>query len=126
MMTESYVGHLCNSSDEGVEAGGRAHLLRCDHEAALLLVVAQQHVQVTLHCVEGLGTANVSLGAALVFGHEFHEHHDELVNRLVIDASILGKQVSDDRVILGGRHLAYRRGVEGSRLKGKGEKTGGG
>lgn len=92
---------MCNAGDEGVEAGGGAHLLRCNHEATLLLVIAQQHVQVTLHRVESFGTANVSLGAALVFGHKFHEHHDQLVNRLVIYASILGKQVPDDGVVLG-------------------------
>lgn len=101
---------MCNASDEGVEAGGGAHLLRCNHEAALLLVVAQQHVQVTLHCVESLGAANVSLGAALVFGHKFHEHHDQLVNRLVIYARVLRKQVSDDAVVLGRRGLACKRG----------------
>lgn len=105
-----YVSHLCNASDEGVEAGGGAHLLRCNHEAALLLVVAQQHVQVTLHCVESLGTANVGLGAALVFGHKFHEHHDQLVNCLVIYARVLRKQVSDDAVVLGRRGLACKRG----------------
>lgn len=105
-ITSVLVIHLCDAGDEGVEAGGGAHLLRCDHEASLLLVVAQQHVQVTLHSVESLGTTDVSLGAALVFGHKFHEHHDELVNRLVIYPSVLGKQVSDDRVVLGRRGLA--------------------
>ena len=109
MMVSLYFSHLCDSSDEGVEAGGGAHLLRCDHEAALLLVVSQQHVQVTLHRVESLGTADVGLCAALVFGHEFHQHHDELVNRLVVDAGVLGKQVSDGRIVLGGRRLAYER-----------------
>lgn len=101
---------MCNASDEGVEAGGGAHLLRCNHEAALLLVVAQQHVQVTLHRVESLGAANVGLGAALVFGHKFHEHHDQLVNGLVIYARVLREQVSDDAVVLGGRGLACKRG----------------
>lgn len=94
------VAHLCNASDEGVEAGGGAHLLRRNHEAALLLIVAQQHVQVTLHGVEGLGAAYVSLGAALVFGHEFHQHHDQLVNGLVIDAGVLREQVFDCGVVL--------------------------
>lgn len=101
---------MCNAGDEGVEAGGGAHLLRCNHEAALLLVIAQQHVQMTLHCVESLGTADVGLGAALVLGHKFHEHHDQLVNRLVIYAGILRKQVSDDGVILRRRGLACKRG----------------
>lgn len=101
---------MCNASDEGVEASGRAHLLRCDHEAALLLVVAQQHIQVTFNSVESLGTTNVSLSAALVFGHKFHEHHDQLVNRLVIYPSVLGEKVSDDGVVLGRRGLAYKRG----------------
>lgn len=105
-----YVSHLGNAGDEGVEAGGGAHLLRGDHEAALLLVVAQQHVQVTLHRVESLGAADVSLCAALVFGHELHEHHDQLVNCLVIDASVLRQQVSDDGVVLRRRGLAYKRG----------------
>lgn len=100
---------MCDPSDESIEAGGGAHLLRCDHEAALLLVVTQQHVQVTLHSVESLGAADVGLGTALVFGHEFHEHHDQLVNRLVIYAGVLGKQVSDDGVILRRRGLAYKR-----------------
>lgn len=100
---------MCNASNEGIEAGRGAHLLRRNHEAALLLVVAQQHVEVTLHCVEGLGTADVTLGAALVFRHEFHEHHDELVNRLVVDACVLGEQVPDDGVVLGRRGLAYER-----------------
>ena len=101
---------MCNASDEGVEAGGGAHLLRRNHETAFLLVVAQQHVEVALHCVESLGTANVGLGAALVFGHEFHEHHDQLVNRLVVDAGVLGEEVSDDGVVLGRRALACKRG----------------
>lgn len=101
---------MCYASDEGVETRGGAHLLRCDHEAALLLVVPQQHVQVALNSVESLGTAEVSLGAALVFCHKFHEHHDELVNRLVIYASILGKKVSDDGVVLRRRGLACKRG----------------
>lgn len=105
-----YVSYLSNAGDEGIEAGGGAHLLRCDHEAALLLVVAQQHVQVTLDRVERLGAANVGLSAALVLGHEFHEHHDELVNRLVVDARVLGEQVSDDGVVLGRRGLACKRG----------------
>lgn len=104
------VKHLCNASNEGVEAGRRPHLLRRNHEAPLLLVIAQQHIQMSLHCVEGLGTSDVSLCAALVFGHKFHEHHDQLVNGLVIDASILWQQVSDDGVILGRRGLAYKRG----------------
>jgi len=107
---EPEVSHLCNASDEGIEAGGGAHLLRCNHEASLLLVVAQQHVQVTLHCVESFGTANIGLSAALVFGHKFHEHHDQLVNSLVIDAGILGEEVSDDGVVLGRRGLACKRG----------------
>lgn len=101
---------MCNASDEGVEAGGRAHLLRGNHEAALLLVVAQQHVQMALDRVECLGASNVRLGAALVFGHEFHEHHDELVDGLMVDAGVLREQVSDDGVVLGGRSLAYKRG----------------
>lgn len=104
------VSHLCDASNEGIEAGGGAHLLRCNHEAALLLVIAQQHIQVTFHCVESLGTADVSLGTALVFGHKFHEHHDQLVNRLVIYAGVLRKQVSDDGVVLGRWGLAYKRG----------------
>lgn len=102
--------HLGNASDEGVEAGGGAHLLRCNHEATLLLVIAQQHVQMTLHCVESLGAANVSLCTALVFGHKLHEHHDQLVNCLVINASILRQQVSDDGVVLRRGGLAYKRG----------------
>lgn len=101
---------MCNASDKAIEAGRGAHLLRCNHEAALLLVIAQQHIQVTLHCVKSLGTANVCLGTALVFGHEFHEHHDELVNRLVIYAGILWKQVSDDCIVLWRWCLAYKRG----------------
>lgn len=101
--------HLCNAGNEGIEAGGGAHLLRCNHEAALLLVIAKQHVQVALHGVESLSTADVSLCAALVFGHKFHEHHNQLVNRLVIYASILREQVSDDGVVLGRRGLAYKR-----------------
>jgi len=109
MQKRVYVNHLCNASDEGIEAGRGAHLLGRNHEAAFLLVVAQQHVQVALHRVEGLGTANVGLGAALVFSHEFHEHHDELVNRLVVDTRVLRKQVSDDSVVLGRRSLAYKR-----------------
>lgn len=104
------VSHLCNAGDEGVEAGRGAHLLRCDHEAAFLLVIAQQHIQVTLHSVESLGTADVRLSAALVFGHKFHEHHDQLVNSLVIYAGVLRKQVSDDGVVLRRRGLAYERG----------------
>lgn len=104
------MSYLCNAGDEGVEAGGRPHLLRRNHEAALLLVVAQQHVQMALDRVERLGTSDVRLGAALVFGHEFHEHHDELVDGLVVDAGVLRQQVSDDGVVLGGRGLAYKRG----------------
>lgn len=100
------VGHLCNAGDEGVEAGGRAHLLRRDHEAALLLVVAQQHVQVALHRVEGFSAADVGLGAALVLGHELHEHHDELVDGLLVDAGVLGEDVPDDGVVLGGQGVA--------------------
>ena len=100
------VGHLCDAGDEGVEAGGGAHLLWGDHEATFLLVVAQQHVQVPLHRVEGLGAADVGLGAALVLGHELHEHHDELVHRLVVDARILGQHIPDPRVVLRGRRLA--------------------
>lgn len=105
-----YVSHLCNAGDEGIKAGGGAHLLRCNHEAALLLVIAEQHEQVALHCVESFGTANVGLCAALVFGHKFHEHHHELVNCLVIDPGVLGKQVFDDGVLLGRRGLACKRG----------------
>lgn len=104
------INHLCNAGYEPVEAGGGAHLLRRDHEAALLLVVAQQHVQVALHCVESLGAADVRLGTALVFSHEFHEHHDELVDRLVIDARVLGQQIPDDGVVLRGRRLPCKRG----------------
>lgn len=104
------LSHLCNASNEGIEAGGGAHLLRRDHEAALLLIVAQQHVQVTLHRVEGLGAAYVSLGAALVFRHEFHQHHDQLVNGLVIDTRILREQVSDYGVVFRGGRVACERG----------------
>lgn len=64
----------------------------------------------TLHCVESLGTTNICLSTALVFGHKFHEDHDQLVNRLVIDASVLREQVSDDGVVLGRRGLACKRG----------------
>lgn len=99
-----------NASDEGVEAGGRPHLLRGYHEAALLLVVAQQHVQMALDRVERLSASNVRLSAALVFGHELHEHHDKLVDGLVVDAGVLREQVLDDGVVLGGRGLAYKRG----------------
>lgn len=101
---------MCDASNEGIEAGGRPHLLRRYHEAALLLVVAQQHVQMALHRVEGLGTSYVCLGAALVFGHKFHEHHYELVDGLVVDAGVLWEQVSDDGVVLRRRGLAYKRG----------------
>lgn len=101
---------MCNASDEGVEAGGGAHFLRRNHETAFLLVVAQQHIEVPFHCVESLGTADVGLIAALVFGHEFHEHHDQLVNRLVIDAGVLGEQVSDDGVVFRRRGLSCKRG----------------
>lgn len=105
-----FFSYLCNASDEAVEAGGGAHLLRSNHEASLLLVVPQQHVQVTLHGVKGLGTTDVGLGAALVFGHEFHEHHDELVDGLMIDASILREQISYDGVVLRRWSLACKRG----------------
>lgn len=105
-----YISYLCDASDESVEAGRGAHLLRRNHEAALLLVVAQQHIQVTLHSVESFGAADVRLGAALVFGHEFHEHHDQLVNRLVVYAGVLRQQVSDHGVVLRRRGLAYKRG----------------
>lgn len=101
---------LCDASNEGIEAGGGAHLLRRNHEAALLLIVTQQHIQVTLHRVESFGTADVSLGAALVFGHKFHQHHHQLMDRLVIDAGIFREQVSDNGVVLRGRRLAYKRG----------------
>lgn len=101
---------MCNAGDEGIKASRGAHLLRSNHEAALLLVIAQQHIQVTLHCVESLGTADVGLSAALIFSHEFHEHHDQLVNRLVIYAGVLRKQVPDDSVFLRRRGLAYNRG----------------
>lgn len=104
---------MCNLSDasnEGVEAGGGAHLLRRDHEAALLLIVTQQHIQVALHRVESFGAADISLGAALVFGHKFHQHHDQLMNCLVIYAGVLREQVSDDGVVLRRRRLAYKRG----------------
>lgn len=101
---------MCNASDEGVEAGGGAHLLRCNHETAFLLIIPQQHIQMTLHCVESLGTPNICLSTALVFGHKFHEDHDQLVNRLVIGASVLREQVSDDGVVLGRRGLACKRG----------------
>lgn len=101
---------LCNASNEGIEAGRGAHLLRGNHEAALLLIVTQQHIQVTLHRVESFGTADVSLRAALVFGHKFHQHHHQLMDRLVIYAGILREQVSDNGVVLRGRRLAYKRG----------------
>lgn len=110
MILRLNVGHLCNAGNEGVEAGRGAHFLRCNHEAALLLVVAQQHIQVTLNSVESLGTADVCLSAALVFGHKFHEHHDQLMNSLVIYACVLRKQVSDDGVVLRRWGLAYERG----------------
>lgn len=104
---------FCNLSDacnEGIEAGGGAHLLRRNHEAALLLIITQQHVQVTLHSVESFGTADISLGAALVFGHKFHQHHDQLVNSLVIYAGVFREKVSDNGVVLRGWRLAYKRG----------------
>lgn len=102
--------NLCNASNEAIEAGRGAHLLRRNHEAALLLIVTQQHVQMTLHCVESFGTADISLGAALVFGHKFHQHHDQLMNRLVVYAGVFREQVSDDGVVLRRRRLAYKRG----------------
>lgn len=108
---------MCNSSNEGIEAGGGPHLLRGDHEAALLLVVAQQHVQMTLHSIEGLGTADVSLSAALIFGHKLHEHHDQLVDRLVIDANILREEVSDDGVVLRRRRMAYKKRQGGGKKR---------
>lgn len=64
----------------------------------------------TLDCVESFGTADVGLGAALVFGHKFHQHHNQLMNSLVIYAGVFREQVSDDGVVLGGRRLAYERG----------------
>lgn len=100
--------HLCDASNEGIEAGGGSHLLRRDHEAAFLLVITQQHIQVPLNGVESLGAADVSVGAALVFGHKFHEHHDQLVDRLVVDAGVLGQQVSDNSLILRRRGLACK------------------
>lgn len=102
--------YLCNAGYEPVKAGGGAHLLGCDHEAALLLVIAQQHIQVAFHCVERFGAADVSFGTALVFSHKFHEHHDELVDGLVIDARVLGQQILDDGVILRRRSLPCKRG----------------
>lgn len=102
--------NLCDASNEGIEAGRGAHLLRCNHEAALLLIIAQQHIQMTFHCVERFGTADISLSAALVFGHKFHQHHDQLMNCLVIYASVFREQVSDDGVVLRRRRLAYKRG----------------
>lgn len=102
--------NLCNASNEGIKAGRGAHLLRRDHEAALLLIITQQHIQMTLHCVECFGTADVSLRAALVFGHKRHQHHHQLMDRLVIYASIFREQVSDRGVVLGRRRLAYKRG----------------
>lgn len=102
--------NLCDASNEGIEAGRGAHLLRSNHEAALLLIITQQHIQVALHCVESFGTANISLGAALVFGHKFHQHHDQLMNGLVIYTGVFGEEVSDDGVVLRRRRLAYKRG----------------
>lgn len=102
--------NLRDASNEGTEAGRGAHLLRRNHEAALLLIIAQQHIQMTLHCVESFGTADISLGAALVFGHKFHQNHDQLMNCLVIYASVFREQVSDDGVVLRRRRLAYKRG----------------
>ncbi len=92
--------HPRDSCDEGVEAGGRAHLLRGDDEAAHLLIVSQQNVQMPLDRVEGFGAADVHLCAASVFGHELHEHHDELVDGLVVYARVLRQQISNDGVVL--------------------------
>ncbi len=88
--------HPRDSCDEGVEAGGRAHLLRGDDEAAHLLIVSQQNVQMPLDRVEGFGAADVHLCAASVFGHELHEHHDELVDGLVVYARVLRQQISNE------------------------------
>lgn len=53
-----------------------------------------------LDCVEGFGAADVCLGTAFVFGHELHEHHDELVDRLVVYTGVLRQQIFDDGVFL--------------------------
>ncbi len=50
--------------------------------------------------VEGFGAADVHLCAAFVFGHELHEHHDELVDGLVVYARVLWQHVSNDGVVL--------------------------
>lgn len=68
--------YLCNASNEGIEACGCTHLLRGNHEAALLLVIAKKDIQVTLDRIECLGTADICFCTALVLSHELHQHHD--------------------------------------------------
>ena len=49
--------------------------------------------------VEGFGAAQVSLSAALIFSHELHQNHDQLMDCLVVDPGVLWEQVFDDAVI---------------------------
>lgn len=56
--------------------------------------------------VEGFGAADVCLRAAFVFGHELHEHHDELMDGLVVYARVLRQQIFNEGVVLWRRALA--------------------